>query len=139
MAKVVTVVKRDGRVTCDTNLDYLFTTLRNGTYTLTIKRASEKRTIAQNDLMWMWFACIERETGTPKQDVHDHYCRKFLRRSVIWKGDVETVIGETKNLTTQQMTDFLNKVQADAAAEFGIQLPVPQDKYFEEFYQQYNF
>lgn len=139
MAKVVTVVKRDGRVTCDTNLDYLFTTLRNGTYTLTIKRASEKRTIAQNDLMWMWFACIERETGTPKQDVHDHYCRKFLRRSVIWKGDVETVIGETKKLTTQQMTDFLNKVQADAAAEFGIQLPVPQDKYFEEFYQQYNF
>ena len=139
MAKVVTVVKRDGRVTCDTNLDYLFTTLRNGTYTLTIKRASEKRTIAQNDLMWMWFACIERETGTPKQDVHDHYCRKFLGRSVIWKGDVETVIGETKKLTTQQMTDFLNKVQADAAAEFGIQLPVPQDKYFEEFYQQYNF
>lgn len=139
MAKVVTVVKTDGKVRCDTDLDYLFSTLKNGTYTLTVKRASEKRSVPQNDLMWMWFACMERETGTPKQDIHDYYCRQFLRKQIVWKDNVVTVIGQTSKLTTQQMTDFLNKVQEDAATEFGIQLPVPDDRFFEEFYQQYNF
>ena len=38
----------------------------------------------------------------------------------------------------KQMSDFMNKVQADAASELGIQLPIPEDRYFEEFYQQYN-
>lgn len=139
MAKVVTVVKTDGKVRCDTDLDYLFSTLKNGTYTLTVKRASEKRSVPQNDLMWMWFACMERETGTPKQDIHDYYCRQFLRKQIVWKDSVVTVIGQTSKLTTQQMTEFLKKVQADAATEFGIQLPVPDDRFFEEFYQQYNF
>ena len=68
MAKQVTVTKRDGRVTVDTDLNYLFSTMRNGTYHLIIKRASEARTIAQNDLMWMWMQCKENETGTPKKD-----------------------------------------------------------------------
>ena len=132
-------MKTDGKVRCDTDLDYLFSTLKNGTYTLTVKRASEKRSVPQNDLMWMWFACMERETGTPKQDIHDYYCRQFLRKQIVWKDSVVTVIGQTSKLTTQQMTDFLNKVQEDAATEFGIQLPVPDDRFFEEFYQQYNF
>lgn len=139
MAKVVNVVKIDGRVTCDTNLDYLFSTLKNGKYTLTIKRANEKRSVNQNALMWMWFNCIENETGTPKQDVHDYYCKKFLCRVVSFGEKMEKVVGETSRLNMQQMTDFLNKIQADAAAEFGIQLPIPEDRYFEEFYQQYNF
>jgi len=139
MAKVVTVVKTDGVVRCDTNLDYLFSTLKNGTYVLTIKRASEKRSISQNDLMWMWFACIERETGTPKQDVHDYYCRQYLRKQIVWKGETVVVIGQTSKLSTQQMSEFMTKIQADAATEFGIQLPVPEDRYFEDFYQQFNW
>lgn len=139
MAKVVTVRKADGRVTCDTDLDYLFSTLRNGTYTLTIKKAAEKRSVSQNALMWMWFTCVENETGTPKKDVHDYYCGLFLTKEISYKGQAFSVVGQTSNLTTQQMTDFLNKVQADVQTEFGIQLPLPEDRYFEEFYQQYNF
>ncbi len=139
MARQVTVVKKDGRVMCDTDLDYLFSTLKNGTYTLTIKRASEKRTIAQNDLMWMWFACIERETGTPKDDIYEHYKKKFLMKVITIGDTVEKVYGSTSKLNTQQMTEFLNKVQADAMTELGIQLPLPDDRYFEAFYQTYNF
>ena len=139
MAKTVIVTKIDGKVKCDTDLNYLFSTMRNGTYTLTIKRASEKRTVSQNSLMWMWFGCLENDTGTPKQDFHDYYCKKFLKREVVVNDKVEVVVGETSKLSTQQMTEFLNKVQADVATEWGIRLPVPEDRYFEEFYQQYNF
>lgn len=139
MAKQVTVVKREGRVTCDTDLDFLFSTLKNGTYTLTIKRASEKRTIAQNDLMWMWFACIERETGTPKDDIYEHYKKKFLMKVITIGETIEKVYGSTSKLNTQQMTEFLNKVKVDALTELGIQLPLPEDKYFDAFYETYNF
>lgn len=134
--KRVTVIKEDGQVRVDTNMDYLFSTLRNGVYTLYIKRASEKRTIAQNDLMWMWFTCIENETGTDKKDVYSHYCKMFLSKPDPM-GD--GFINDTSSmLNTKQMTDFMKKIQADAASEFGITLPVPEDMYFEAFYQQYN-
>lgn len=134
--KQVTIRKEDGQVRVDTNLDYLFSTLRNGVYTLTIKRASEKRTIAQNDLMWMWLACIENETGTAKEDVYNHYCKKFLSKPDPMG---EGFINDTSSrLNTKQMTDFMKKIQADAASEFGITLPVPEDRYFEDFYIQYN-
>lgn len=134
--KQVTIRKEDGQVRVDTNLDYLFSTLRNGVYTLTIKRAREKRTIAQNDLMWMWFACIENETGTAKEDVYNHYCKKFLSKPDPMG---EGFINDTSSrLNTKQMTDFMKKIQADAASEFGITLPVPEDRYFEDFYLQYN-
>lgn len=134
--KKVTITKEDGRVRVDTNLDYIFSTLRNGVYTLHIKRASEKRTIAQNDLMWMWFACIENETGTAKEDVYNHYCKKYLSKPDPM-GD--GFINDTSSrLDTKRMTDFMKKIQADAASELGITLPVPEDRYFEDFYQQYN-
>ena len=51
---------------------------------------------------------------------------------------LEKVYDTTSKLNTKQMSDFMNKVQADAASELGIQLPIPEDRYFEEFYQQYN-
>lgn len=139
MAKVVIVSKKDGRVVCDTNLDYLFSTLRNGTYTLTIKRASEKRSVEQNDLMWMWFSCIERETGTPKDDIYEYYKKKFLIKVITIGERMEKVYGSTSKLNTRQMSEFLDKVRVDALTELGIQLPVPEDRYFEDFYQNYNF
>jgi hypothetical protein len=36
------------------------------------------------------------------------------------------------------MTNFLNQIQADAASELGITLPLPEDRFFECFYQQFN-
>lgn len=134
--KQVTITKEDGRVHIDVDLDYLFSTLKNGVYTLTIKRAKEKRTIAQNDLMWLWFTCVENETGTAKIDVYNHYCKKFLSKPDPMG---EGFINDTSSrLNTKQMADFMKKIQADAATELGIMLPIPEDRYFENFYQQYN-
>jgi hypothetical protein len=139
MALMVTVKKVDGRVTTDKDLGYLFSTLKNGTYTITIKRASEKRSINQNDLMWMWFSCVERETGTPKNDVYNFYTKKFLQK-VVQVGDrLERCVESTSQLNKERFTEFLNKVQADVASELGIQLPIPEDSYFEQFYQTFNY
>ncbi len=137
MAKAV-LIKKDGVVTMDKSFDYLCSTLPNGTYELNINRKIEPRTLPQNALMWMWFACIERETGTDKNDVHDYYCKKFLRRRICMNGEVDEVSGSTSKLNTLQMKVFLDKVQADAAAEFGINLPLPADKYYNDFINEYR-
>lgn len=138
MAKVVVMRKQDGRLTFDVELPYLFSLLQNGTYTITVKRQSEKRSIAQNDLMWMWMKCIENETGTPKDEVYMYYCKKFLMRTVSIGERMERIYMTSSKLNSEQMTAFLNQIQADAASELGITLPTPQDRYFEQFYQDYK-
>ena len=139
MAKVITLTKQDGRLMFDIEPAYLFSTLANGNYTITIKKASQKRSIPQNDLMWMWFECISRETGTPKDDIYMYYCKKFLMKTVQVGSRLERIYNTSSKLNTEQMTDFLNKIQADAATELGITLPQPQDRFFEQFYAQYNY
>ena len=138
MAKVVTMKKQDGRLTFDQELPYLFSTLSNGTYSITIKKVQEKRSIAQNDLMWMWLTCIENETGTPKDEVYMYYCKKFLMRTVSVGQKMERIYMTTSKLNTEQMSDFLNKLQADAQTELGITLPTPQDRFWEAFYADYR-
>lgn len=112
----------------------------NGEYTIRFERAKKPRSNDQNRLMWLWFTCIAKSwseaTGKAftSQQVHDTYCALFL--------PVDTprgrIAGHTKGLTTEQMTEFLNKVQADAASEYGITLPNPEDLYFEMWAQQYE-
>ena len=111
-----------------------------GTYLLTFERAKKPRSSEQNRLMWLWFTCIAKSwsEATNKaftsQDVHDAYCLMFLSIQTP-KG---AVAGKTSGLTTEQMTEFLNKVQADAASEYGITLPNPEDRYFEVWAKQYR-
>jgi hypothetical protein len=133
------LTKRDGKVTMEKSFDFLCSLLRDGVYVLSIKRKTEPRTVSQNALMWMWFKCMEDNTGTEKQDWHDYYCAKFLMREASFGRKRFSVVGGTSTLNTVQMTDFMNKVQADAATEWGITLPLPADRYYQEFIQHYRY
>ncbi|MBQ7204629.1 MAG: hypothetical protein IJS04_02195 [Muribaculaceae bacterium] len=133
------LVKKDGKVSMEKSFDYLCSLLRNGVYVLSIKRKTEPRTVSQNALMWMWFKCMEDNTGTDKQDWHDYYCAKFLLRETDIGGRRFTVVGGTSILNTVQMSNFMDKVQADAAAEWGITLPLPADRYYQEFINHYRY
>ena len=133
-------MKKDGeRLTFDQELPYVFSLLSNGSYTITIKKASQKRSIPQNDLMWMWLTCIERETGTPKDDVYMYYCKRYLMKTIQIGDKQERIYNTSSKLSAAEMTEFLNHIQADAATELGIRLPLPEDRFFEQFYAQFNY
>lgn len=134
----VIVTKENGRLAGVADIEGLFTLLPNGTYDVVVKRHREHRTLSQNDLMWMWLKCIEDATGTPKQDIYLHYCKKFLLRRVMVGNNVEMVYDTSSLLNTKQMSDFMTAIQADASAEMGITLPSPEDQYFEQFFQTYK-
>ena len=133
----IELVKRDGNVSMEKSFDYLCSRLSNGVYTLKIVRKTKPRTISQNSLMWMWFKCLEQDTGQPKEDWHDYYCAKFLSRQVQVGNKLVWVVGRTSTLNTIQFTDFLNKVQADAAID-GYTLPLPADRFFADFVDEFQ-
>lgn len=130
--------KRNGVVTMDRSFDLMTSLLRNGEYTVKIVRKTQPRTISQNSLMWMWYKCMEDATGQRKEDFHDYYKTKFLSRQVVIGGRWVTVFGSTTDLNTLQMTNYLEKVKADAATEFGITLPLPDDRNYQDFITEYR-
>lgn len=131
------LTKKDGKVSMNKSFDYLCSLLRNGVYVVKITRKTEPRTLSQNSLMWLWFSCLEDSTGTPKKDWHDYYCSRFLVRDVVVKGKLTTIVGGSKDLNTIQFTKFMNQIQSDAATEFGINLPLPADRYYQDFINEY--
>ena len=138
MPKQIIMTKKEGRILFDVEPAYLFQTLQNGQYVISVKKVSEKRTVAQNDLLWMWMKCIENETGTNKDDVYMYYCKKFLMKTVSIGQRQERIYSTSSKLSVAEMTMFLNQIQADAQTELGITLPLPQDRFFECFYQEYR-
>ena len=86
----------------------------------------------------MWYKCMEDATGTSKDDFHDYYKAKYLSRQAYVGKRCFIVAGSTAQLNTIQMTDFLNKVKADAAIEFGIILPLPEDRHYQDFINEYR-
>ena len=114
-------------------------TVRNGQYTIEMKKVVEKRSISQNKLMWLWFSAIAdawsdaTDRAFTRNDVHDAYCLMFLPIDTP-KGRVG---GSTSGLRTEEMSEFLEKVHADAADD-GITLLNPEDKMFEQWAMQYE-
>lgn len=139
MEKQIILTKKDGRLAFDQEPAAVFDLLANGQYVLTIKRMSTKRSIAQNDLMWMWLSCIERETGTPKDDIYMYFCKKYLWKVVTIGENSERIYVTSSKLNTKQMKTFLDHIQQDALNDWGIRLPNPEDRFFEAFYSQFNY
>lgn len=139
----VVIVKGDvqDRMDVFNKIDMWFNDATNGVYTLSFGKVTKPRSNDQNKLMWVWFTCIARSwseaTGKvfTSQNVHDAYCQLFLP---ITLPNGTNIAGSTSKLTTEQMTEFLNKVQADAAAEYGIKLLSLSDLRYEEWAAQYR-
>ena len=112
----------------------------NGDYMLSFDKVKKPRSNEQNRLMWVWFTCIARSwseaTGRvfTSQNVHDAYCLMFLPVTL---PNGKNIAGSTSKLTSEQMTEFLDKVQADAATEYGIKLLSLSDLLYEEWSRQY--
>lgn len=112
----------------------------NGSYTLSFEKVKKPRSNDQNRLMWVWFTCVARSWSEASgnlftaQHVHDFYCTKFLPVTL---PNGETVTNGTSKLTSEQFTEFLNKVQADAATEYGITLLSIADPMYEIWSKQY--
>lgn len=112
-----------------------------GNWVLKLEKKKVQRSISQNALMWIWFEAIAQEwtdasgRSYTKENVHDYFCQLFLP---VTAPNGHNMPGSTSGLNVDRMADFLNKVHAHAASEWGITLLSPEDRMFYDWRNQYE-
>lgn len=103
----------------------------DGVYRVTIEKYKKDRTKSQNSLMWMWLGIISNDTGESPENLHEVFKLRFLGTEKIQSMGYSIEIPKsTTKLTTQEFTDYLDKIEG-LALSIDIRLPHPQDLYYE--------
>jgi hypothetical protein len=98
-----------------------------------IKPYKKNRTLAQNNLMWLWFTVIGNDLGYTEKEMYYLMTDKFLLE-IEYKGldgEVKKRRQGTSDLKVKEFTVFLEHVDRWAVSEMGIVLPCPSDIYEE--------
>lgn len=99
------------------------------TWQITVKPFKKKRSLHQNALYWKWLGIIAVETGNDPDDLHEIFKQQFLIPvEVEFAGEVTSLRRSTTKLNTQDMSAYMDKVNAFAASQLGIILPLPDDQ-----------
>lgn len=102
-----------------------------GVYDITITKYKKDRTKSQNSLMWLWLGIISNDTGESPENLHNIFKLRFLGTEKIQSMGYSIEIPKsTTKLTTQEFTDYLDKIEG-LAISIDIRLPHPADLYFE--------
>ena len=111
-------------------IDHIAALSLNKPWTIEIKRHVKKRSLSQNALYWKWIGVISDETGNDNDVLHDYFKRKFLTpintKLNNFNGEYLNYRTTTK-LPTDQMSAYMEKVNAFAGTELGILLPQPEE------------
>jgi hypothetical protein len=88
-----------------------------------IAQYQTRRTISQNKLYWSIIHALASETGHDPDELHTYLKGKFLpKRIVNIAGEDEEVLGSTALLDKPAFSEYVERVAAWAACEFGIQV-----------------
>lgn len=104
---------------------------------LEIKQWRDKRSIPQNQTMWMWSTeianHIKKKTGQDfdPEDIHELLKQLFCPVTEITIGSTTASVRSTKRLDKSQMHRYLEQVDA-WAAEKGIMLTIPYGSQYQE-------
>lgn len=132
--------------------------------TVELKKITQKRSLLQNALYWVWLTCIEKETGNSKDEMHLLYRANFLPKSDeqitkiilpnLWetvkiringyhyfKGleDIINIISKhTPDNDSKEMTYYLESIKHHAKQSMGVLLLTKDEKHFIEFINEYQ-
>jgi len=100
-----------------------------------ITKVKPIRSLDQNKLYWSWLNCIANEIGETKEYLHDYFRENYLGYKI---GKLGTSVISTTELDSKQFTDYLENIRTFVRDELNIRLPLPEDKFFDEFYNIYE-
>jgi len=103
-----------------------------------IEYIPEKRSLNQNNYMWLCFTIIGQDTGNTAQDIYEYYLEKFpTYKEIEFNGLSKRIKISSSQFTVEQMTVFIDLFTTDARQE-GISLPDPKDLEELNQYQYYQ-
>jgi hypothetical protein len=86
-----------------------------------IKQHQERRTLSQNKLIWCIYTEIANETGHTTDEIHEYCKEKFLPKRIVSINGVDhEIIGSTALLDKPAFSEYVERVAAWAATDFGI-------------------
>lgn len=129
----LTLTKIEGEATFTPGLVAVLGTLPNGSYNVAITPWKRRRSLDQNALMWKWYSCLEDAFGQPKEDWHSYFKARYLARHAQVAGKEVSFPGSTAALTRQEMSRYMEQIQAHVATEWGITLPLPGQRGYDDF------
>lgn len=96
-----------------------------------IREYKKKRTISQNNLMWMWLPYLADHFGYTVDQMHEELKYAFIGEEA-WtnrKGISRVRPISTTTLKVKEMAEYLTKIEV-LAGSFDIKLPTPHDREF---------
>ncbi len=116
-----------------------FLTSQSDKAIIEISEDKASRSVKQNSLYWMWLGIIEQETAQPKDDyfedgkwhmgLHTRFKRDYIDKQFYDDGSLK--IPSTRKLKVKEFTYYLERIDYAMAELLGIQLPHPDDLYWE--------
>lgn len=103
--------------------------LKDGTYIISIKKQSKKRSLQQNNYYWFIMTLVAQEIGYDSaEEVHNAMKLKFL----VDMTKKIPFIKSTAGLSTQEMSEYMEKVfrfVEDVNDGLGLKVPSPEESY----------
>lgn len=99
------------------------------------------RTLRQNSTIHMWFTVLAEEIGCTMEE-----CKRDVKRHILGRKPVYNVLtGETdwddyktSEMTTAELSSFMERFKAFADTDFGCYLPYYGDVGYEDMMRQYK-
>ena len=99
------------------------TGLKNGEYSIEVKRYYKNRTIPQNKLLWDIYNQVSKETGYETEEIHAMVGQKFLMDHT----KKIPFVKSTTKLTTVEFSEFIAKMVRFFTVECGFVVYMPED------------
>ena len=136
MTPTISLTKVDG--VCElSHLHSIISSLSDGYYTITLKKAARKRTNNQNE--WLWgvvYPLLQQgliDAGweiVDLEQVHELCKSQFASQDLINAdtGEVLNLPSSTAKMTTTEFTTYVDKIRAFASEYLNVIIPDPHEK-----------
>lgn len=95
---------------------------------ITVRPETKSRTNEQNRYLWgVVYKYISEEIGYEPEQVHELMKFKFLKIEILVKGNPETVIRSTTDLSTEEFNQYVERIVRWAAEFLGLVIPDPNE------------
>jgi len=95
---------------------------------ITVRPETKSRTNEQNRYLWgVVYKYISEEIGYEPEQVHELMKFKFLKIEILVKGNPETVIRSTTDLSTEEFNQYVERIVRWAAEFLSVSIPEPNE------------
>jgi len=121
-----TGIIRNGKVSLDDpeNYDIWLGSINDQRIELVVQKERHERTNQQSKYLWgVIYQAISDELGYTPEEVHDLCKTMFLKTHLDVKEKRYTIIKSTKELNTQQFSEYVEQIKRWASSELSIAIP----------------